>query len=54
MCKIYFLQQEPVELSGRGVVVGCYDGDKGSYQLTERAQEIDQQTGGKLTHLINV
>ena len=44
-----------MELSGRGVVVGCYDdGDKGSYQLTEHAQAIDQQTGGRLTHLINV
>jgi hypothetical protein len=44
-----------VELSGRGVVVGCYDDDGGSsYQLTERAQEIDQRTGGRLTHLINV
>ena len=41
-------------LSGRGLVVGCYDSGKESYQLTERAQEIDQQTGGKLTHMINV
>ena len=35
-------------------MVGCYDDSKGTYHMTERAQEIDQQSQGKLTHMINV
>ena len=46
--------QEPEELAGRGVVVGCYDTGKGEYELTERAREVDQEAQGKLSHMINV
>ena len=47
--------QSSAELSGQGIVVGCYDTDQeGGYQLTECAKDIDLQTHGKLVHMINV
>lgn len=41
------------EPAGRGVVVGCYVTDSG-YKLTPHGTDIDNQTNGRLAHLIDV
>ena len=45
------------ELSGEGLVVGCYETKQGSgtaFELTKCAEDLDLKTHGKLLHLINV
>ena len=42
------------ELSGRGLVLGCYETKEGGYELTECAKDVDLSTQGRLVHLINV
>ena len=54
-----YIQSSPDsdELSGEGLVVGCYETKQGSgtaFELTKCAEDLDLKTHGKLLHLINV
>ena len=41
------------KLSGKGVVIGCYEADQG-VELTDRGKQLNDKLGGKIQHLINV
>ena len=47
------IPQVSEEPTGTGIVVGCYATDSG-YELTQHAKDIDAQTDGRLSHLMNV
>jgi aminopeptidase len=44
---------DQVELIGRGMVVGCYETSQG-VELTEAASQLDEVSGGKLRHLLEI
>ena len=47
------IPQVSEEPTGTGIVVGCYATD-GGYELTQHAKDIDAQTDGRLSHLMNM
>ena len=48
--------QSSEELSGRGIVVGCYDNpdSEGGYELSEAGQRLDSSVEGRLSQLLAV